>query len=111
MHKADLGTLFEAFFCKRLISQRRASPHTIASYRDTFRLLLVFAQKRLRRPPSQLELKDISPSLVSDFLDHLEATRGNMARTRNLRRLSAVFSRIVSVTNRSHYRICAPVTS
>jgi integrase/recombinase XerD len=85
MHKADLGTLVEAFFCKRLISQRRASPHTIASYRDTFRLLLAFAQKRLSRAPSQLELKDISPSLVSDFLDHLEATRGNRARTRNLR--------------------------
>ena len=91
MHKTDLGTLVEAFFCKRLISQRRASPHTIASYRDTFRLLLAFAQKRLSRPPSQLELKDISPSLVSDFLDHLEATRGNRARTRNLR-LTAVRS-------------------
>ena len=91
MHKADLGTLLETFFCKRLISQRRASPHTIASYRDTFRLLLAFAQKRLSRPPSQLELKDISPSLVSDFLHHLEATRGNRARTRNLR-LTAVRS-------------------
>ena len=91
MQKADLGTLLEAFFCKRLISQRRASPHTIASYRDTFRLLLAFAQKRLSRPPSQLELKDITPSLVSDFLNHLEATRGNRARTRNLR-LTAVRS-------------------
>ena len=77
MQKADLGTLLEAFFCKRLIPQRRASPHTIASYRYTFRLLLAFAQKRLSRPPSQLELKDITPSLVSDFLNHLEATRGN----------------------------------
>jgi integrase/recombinase XerD len=91
MQKADLGTLIQAFFCKRLISQRRASPHTIASYRDTFRLLLAFAHKRLRRPPSQLELKDISPSLVSDFLDHLEATRSNRARTRNLR-LAAIRS-------------------
>ena len=91
MHKSDLGTLVEAFFCKRLISQRRASPHTIASYRDTFRLLLAFAQKRLSRTPSQLELKDISPLLVSEFLDHLEATRGNRARTRNLR-LTAVRS-------------------
>jgi site-specific recombinase XerD len=91
MQKTDLGTLVQAFFCKRLISQRRASPHTIASYRDTFRLLLAFAQKRLSRPPSQLELKDISPSLVSDFLDHLEATRSNRARTRNLR-LAAIRS-------------------
>jgi integrase/recombinase XerD len=85
MHKTNLGTLIETFFCKRLISQRQASPHTIASYRDTFRLLLTFAQKRISRPPSQLELKDISSSLVSDFLDHLEATRTNTARTRNLR--------------------------
>jgi integrase len=54
-------------------------------------LLLAFAQKRLSRPPSQLELKDISPSLVSDFLDHLEATRSNRARTRNLR-LAAIRS-------------------
>jgi integrase len=91
MQKTDLGTLIETFFCKRLISQRRASSHTIASYRDTFRLLLAFAQKRLSRPPSQLELKDITPSLVSDFLDHLEATRGNRVRTRNLR-LTAVRS-------------------
>ncbi|HZC35256.1 MAG TPA: tyrosine-type recombinase/integrase [Chthoniobacterales bacterium] len=91
MQETDLGTLVQAFFCKRLISQRRASPHTIASYRDTFRLLLAFAQKRLSRPPSQLELKDISPSLVSDFLDHLEATRRNRARTRNLR-LTAIRS-------------------
>jgi site-specific recombinase XerD len=91
MQRTDLGTLVQAFFCKRLISQRRASPHTIASYRDTFRLLLAFAQKRLSRPPSQLELKDISPSLVSDFLDHLEATRSNRARTRNLR-LTAIRS-------------------
>lgn len=91
MQKADLGTLVEAYFFKRLISQRRASPHTIASYRDTFRLLLGFAQKRIRRPPSQLALTDISPSIVSDFLDHLEATRSNTARTRNLR-LTAVRS-------------------
>jgi integrase/recombinase XerD len=58
---------------------------------STSRLLLAFAQKRLSRAPSQLELKDISPSLVSDFLDHLEATRGNRSRTRNLR-LTAVRS-------------------
>jgi integrase/recombinase XerD len=91
MHKADLASLIEAFFCKRLISQRRASPHTVASYRDTFRLLLVFAQERMHRPVSQLALKDISPGLLSDFLDHLEAGRANIARTRNLR-LTAIRS-------------------
>jgi len=91
MHKSDLAALIEAFFCKRLISQRRASPHTVASYRDTFRLLLVFTQERMHRPASQLALKDISPGLLSDFLDHLEAGRANTARTRNLR-LTAIRS-------------------
>jgi site-specific recombinase XerD len=91
MHKSDLASLIEAFFCKRLISQRRASPHTVASYRDTFRLLLVFTQERMHRPASQLALKDISPGLLSDFLDHLEAGRANTARTRNLR-LTAIRS-------------------
>jgi site-specific recombinase XerD len=91
MQKPDLSALLEAFFHKRLISQRRVSPHTIASYRDTFRLLLVFAQQRLNRPPSELALKDLSPSLVSDFLDQLEAKRDNTARTRNLR-LAAIRS-------------------
>ena len=91
MDKADLASLIEAFFCKRLISQRRASPHTVASYRDTFRLLLVFAQERMHRSVSQLALKDIGPGLLSDFLDHLEAGRANVARTRNLR-LTAIRS-------------------
>jgi site-specific recombinase XerD len=91
MDKSDLASLIEAFFCKRLISQRRASPHTVASYRDTFRLLLVFTQERMHRPASQLALKDISPGLLSDFLDHLEAGRANTARTRNLR-LTAIRS-------------------
>jgi site-specific recombinase XerD len=91
MHKPDLASLIEAFFCKRLISQRRASPHTIASYRDTFRLLLAFAQEQMSRPPSQLALKDLSPSFVSDFLDRLESSRTNTARTRNLR-LTAIRS-------------------
>lgn len=91
MDKADLGALLEAFFRKRLISQRRASPHTIASYRDTFRLLLAFAQKRTSRPASKLAFQDMNPSLVSDFLDHLESSRTNTARTRNLR-LTAIRS-------------------
>ena len=91
MQNADLSALIEAFFHKRLIAQRRVSPHTIASYRDTFRLLLVFAEQRMNRSPSQLGLKDLSPSLVSDFLDQLGAKRDNAARTRNLR-LAAIRS-------------------
>ena len=91
MQKADLSPVLEAFFQKRLISQRRVSPNTVASYRDTFRLLLLFAHDRIQRPPSQLALRDLSPSLVSDFLDQLEAKRDNAARTRNLR-LAAIRS-------------------
>jgi site-specific recombinase XerD len=84
-------TLLERFFTQRLMQQRQASAHTIASYRDTFRLLLQFAQKRLRRAPSTLALEDIDASLVVDFLDVLEKVRNVTARTRNLR-LTAIHS-------------------
>src|SRR5260370_4023332 len=77
-------TLLEGFFTQRLMQQRQASAHTIASYRDTFRLLLRFAQKRLRRAPSTLALEDIDAPLAVDFLDELEQVRNVTARTRDL---------------------------
>jgi site-specific recombinase XerD len=83
--------LLQSFFGQRLIAQRRVSPHTIASYRDTFRLLLHLAKKRLHKEPSQLELKDLNASLIGAFLDDLEKCRHNGARSRNLR-LTAVRS-------------------
>ena len=73
-------TLLESFFTRRLMQQRQASAHTIASYRDTFRLLLQFAQQRLRRAPSTLVLEDIDVPLVGDFLDELEKVRHVTAR-------------------------------
>ena len=82
---------------QRLIAQRRVSSHTIASYRDTFRLLLQFVQKRLHKPPSGLTLTDLDPSAIGAFLDELEKERGNGARSRNLR-LTAI---------RSFYRFAA----
>ena len=60
-------SLLESFFTERLIAQRRVSPHTIASYRDTFRLLLQFSQKRLRKPPSQLTLADLNAPCWASF--------------------------------------------
>lgn len=66
---ADFPALLQSFFTTRLMTQRRASPHTIASYRDTFRLLLQFAQKRVRKPPAQLSLEDLNASLIGAFLD------------------------------------------
>ena len=83
--------LLERFFTRRLMQQRQASAHTIASYRDTFRLLLQFAQQRLRKAPSALSLEDINAPLVVDFLDELEKVRDVTARTRNLR-LTAIHS-------------------
>ena len=90
-------SLLERFFTQRLIAQRRVSSHTIASYRDTFRLLLQFVEKRLHKPPSGLALTDLDPSVIGAFLDELEKGRGNGARSRNLR-LTAI---------RSFYRYAA----
>ena len=91
MLDANFPALLQSFFTTRLMAQRKVSPHTIASYRDTFRLLLLFAQKRLRKAPSQLDLDDLDASFIGAFLDDLEACRNNGARSRNLR-LTAVRS-------------------
>ena len=83
--------LLESFFTQRLMSQKRVSSHTIGSYRDTFRMLLDFAQKRLHKAPSCLSLEDLDAPLITTFLEYLEKSRGNVARTRNLR-LTAIRS-------------------
>jgi len=89
--QTSFPTLLEAFFTRRLIAQRRASPHTVASYRDTFRLLFQFAEKQLGKVPSRLTLEDLNAPFLGAFLDHLESTRANGARSRNLR-LTAIRS-------------------
>ena len=81
--------LLQEFFHRRLIAQRGASAHTIAS--DTFTLFLGYAAERTGRTPSALTLSDLGAPMVLDFLDHLETERGNSARTRNLR-LTAIRS-------------------
>lgn len=88
---ASLSVLLEGFFTRRLMQQLQASPHTIASYRDTFRLLLRFAHKRLGSRPSALKFEQIDATLVTTFLHDLEDKRGISARSRNLR-LSAIRS-------------------
>jgi site-specific recombinase XerD len=87
----NFPTLLERFFTERLMTQRRASPHTIASYRDTFRLLLCFAQKQLRKTPSRLDLSDLDAPFIGAFLSDLEKCRGVTSRTRNVR-LTAIRS-------------------
>jgi site-specific recombinase XerD len=91
MKATSFATLLERFFIERLMRQRQVSPHTVSSYRDTFRLLLHFADRRLHKPPSDLALEDIDAPLITAFLDDLEANRKIKARSRNLR-LTAIRS-------------------
>ena len=91
MKTHPLPAYLQRFFTERLATQLKASPNTVASYRDTFRLLLRYAASRLRRPPTELQMADIDAELVGLFLADIESTRGNSARSRNAR-LSAIRS-------------------
>jgi integrase/recombinase XerD len=86
-----LPALLESYFTQRLMAQRRASAHTIASYRDTFRLLLRFVQKHSGKSPSSLNLTNLDAPLISAFLDDFEKKRGNSISSRNVR-LTAIRS-------------------
>jgi site-specific recombinase XerD len=86
-----IAATLQSFFTDRLTSQRQASAHTIASYRDTCRLFLEFMQRRTGKAPSRLDWADLNADAVSAFLDHLEVERRNGPRTRNAR-LTAVRS-------------------
>jgi len=83
--QADFPRLLQAFFTDHLIRRQQVSPNTIAIHRDTFRLLIGFAQQHLKRPPSSLSVSDLSPRFIGSFLYHLEETRDNTPRTRNVR--------------------------
>ncbi len=87
----SLAPLLQKFFTQRLMQQCQASPHTISSYRDTFRQFLKFAQQRLHQPPSRLNVEQIDAPLIVAFLDELERHRGVTVRSRNLR-LAAIHS-------------------
>ena len=75
--------LLQQFFVQRLMQQRQASPNTVSAYRDTFRLLLTFAHRRLGKHPSELTMDDLNATLVLDFLHYLEEERHNSVRSRN----------------------------
>ncbi len=91
--------LLQRFFTERLVTQQGASPHTVAGYRDTFRVLFRFATERLGRAPSALRLEDLDAAFLEAFLVHLERDRGNHPRTRN-QRLAALhgFFRYVALS-------------
>ncbi len=87
----SLAPTLEAFFTDRLVRQRHASPHTVAAYRDTFRLLLGYVADTTGKRPSRLEITDVDAVTVGAFLHHLETERRNCVRTRNAR-LGAIHS-------------------
>jgi len=88
---SELAPTLQAFFTERLIRQRQVSAHTIASYRDTLRLLLTYTAARTGVTASRLDLADLDAPVIAGFLDHLETDRGNSVRTRNVR-LAAIHS-------------------
>jgi site-specific recombinase XerD len=87
----SLAPLLQAYFTDRLMTQRRASPHTIAAYRDTFRLLLEYVTQHTGTAPSALQISDLDAPCITGFLTHLQQIRGNSVRTRNAR-LAAIHS-------------------
>jgi len=95
-----LASIPQAFFTDRLMTQSGASPHTIASYRDTFKLLLSYVHEQTGKLPTGLDLTDLDATTIGAFLQHLETVRGNSAATRNTR-LAAIHSLFRSASLRS----------
>lgn len=110
MTTATLPPVLQRFFTDRLLGQLGASPHTIACYRDAFRLLLRFAAERLRRAPSDMRVEDLDAAFLAQFLDDVEHARGCSARTRNAR-LSALhaFFRYVALEEPQYALHCQRV--
>jgi integrase/recombinase XerD len=105
-----LATTLQAFFTDRMARQRQVSPNTLAAYRDTLRLLLVFAADKKGKEPSKLDIDDLDAPLISAFLDDLEHRRKNGARTRNAR-LAAIRSlfRYAALRHPDHAALIARV--
>ena len=105
-----IAPALQAFFTDRLITQRNSSPETIASYRDTMRLLLGYVHEQTGKQPFQLDFADLDASMIGAFLTHLESDRGNSTRTRN-NRLAAIhsFFRYAALEHPEHAQTIARV--
>lgn len=112
MNAMTLSVLVQKFFTDRLYSQMEASPHTIASYRDTFRLLLKFAGEKNGKTPTKLSIDDLDVEMIGVFLDDIENGRKNSARSRNTR-LAAIrsFFRFVAIHEPSYMFHCQKILS
>lgn len=91
MTAPTLPSLLQGFFTERLVRQLQASPQTITAYRDTIKLLLLFAAQTTKKAPARLTIDDLDAVMVGAFLDHLDTERGNSTATRNAR-LAAIHS-------------------
>jgi integrase/recombinase XerD len=107
---SQLAPTLQAYFTDRLLTQRDASPQTVAAYRDTFRLLLAFIEQQTGKQPFQLDLADLDAPLIGAFLTHLEQDRGNSPRTRNAR-LAAIhsFYRYAALSHPEHLATIARI--
>ena len=89
--RPPFGGLLQAFFSEHLLRHKRASAHTIAAYRDTFRLLLQFLSATRGKIPAAVDIDDLDVPVILSFLDELENGRQNSIRSRN-QRLAAIRS-------------------
>lgn len=107
-----LSALIQSFFTERLCAQMDASPHTIASYRDTFRLLLKFAGEKAGKSPMALSIEELDVEMIGVFLDDIENVRKNSARSRNTR-LAAIrsFFRFVALQEPAYMFHCQKILS
>jgi site-specific recombinase XerD len=105
-----IGPLVQTFFTNYLINQRRVSPQTVASYRDTFRLLIQHRTQTTGKKPSNLTVEDLQAPVILEFLDSIERSRGNCVQTRNTR-LAAIrsFFRLVALREPAHIDLAAQV--
>ncbi len=112
MNAATLPSLVQKFFTDKLYSQMEASPHTVASYRDTFRLLLKFAGEKTGKSPIALSIDDLDAEMIGVFLDDIENIRNNSARSRNTR-LAAIrsFFRFVAIHEPAYMFHCQRILS
>jgi site-specific recombinase XerD len=110
MTAMTLSALVQKFFTDRLYSHIEASPHTVASYRDTFRLLLKFTGEKIGKPPTKLNVSDLDVEMIGFFLDDIENTRKNSARSRNTR-LAAIrsFFRFVAIHEPAYMLHCQKI--
>jgi integrase/recombinase XerD len=108
--KRLIAPLVQAFFTHHLVCQRRASPHTVASYRDTFKLLIRHRSETTGRKPSDLTVEDLQAPAILEFLDNIERNRGNSIQTRNAR-LAAIrsFFRLVALRDPARIDLAAQV--